>query len=154
MHEKGYMIGFVEEDVPESTARALFKAGMDFAAAGHSVNPFVANYEIYDIDDENHLPATTGTLNDGKIDLAQNETISCGSTDTISLGKGCLTIRFNGTIRVDFGSYGVHYRGNLSSDGSDLLVISDYFFRKNTHLIVTALASTTITEFVYKTSRC
>ena len=152
MHNEGFLVGWAEVYAEEAKGREYIRLGMDFSGSGHSVNMFDHNYSITDLDDNNNQPTTTGTIADGVISLASGETVTCGSTDIIGVGKGNLCIRFNGTLSINFGSLG--NRASLVSDGSELLNISDYFFQRNTQLVVIAGANTTITHFVYKTSRC
>jgi hypothetical protein len=149
-HQNGFYIGIAGVYQTEEESRSAFKAGIDFSGSGWEVNPFEANYEVYD--SECNLPATTGSMNDGVITLANGETISCGNATKI-IGKGSLTLKFNGEITVNFGSKKNNYRQNIVSDGSEYVVITDYFFMQPTTLLITAEDATTITHFVYKTSK-
>ena len=152
MHANGFLCGFAGVYQSEEDSCDLIRRGFDFSGSGHMVNSFDSNYEEYDIDDANHLPTTTGTISNGVATLTNGQTITCGSTDTISVGKGNLFIRFNGTIVINFGSLGS--RSAITSDGSKMLNISDYFFGRATRLTIEATANATITHLVYKTSRC
>ena len=151
MHDEHFLIGWTANYDSEEAGRKYLKLGMDFSSAGHEVNPFDANYEVFDIDSEN-LPTTTGTISNGVVTLAANNTISCGSSTKI-IGKGYLLIRFDGTLTINFGSVG-NYERTITSDGTEDIVISDYFFNRGTSLTITATASTTVTKFLYKTSKC
>jgi hypothetical protein len=152
MHANGFLCGFAGVYQTEEETRDLIRRGFDMSGSGHEVNSFDSNYEEFCVDDANHLPTTTGSISNGVITLASGQTITCGSTNVISVGKGNLFIRFNGTLSINFGSIG--NRSGLTSDGTQMFNISDYFFGRNTQLSITAGANTTITHFVYKTSRC
>lgn len=155
MHAEGFLVGCTGVYDSEANVRDALKRGMDFNCSGWNVNPFEHNFEIFDINDANELPTTTGTIVDGVVTMAVNDTLTCGSDTAISLGKCCLMIRFDGELTISFGHHenrNVH--GTVSSDGSEMLVLTDYVLGKRTKLTITAVASTTITGFVYKTSKC
>lgn len=153
-HEKdGYFLGVAAVYQSESDVRYAFEHGFDFAGVGHEVNPFDdANYEIIDIDGDVSQFETTGTISNGVITLASGQTVAFASENVITLGKGELSLRFNGTLNIDFGSKG--YRSSISSDGTKDVIVSDYFLRRKTRCILTAGDATTITNLVYKTSKC
>ena len=155
MHDEGFLIGFAGVYQTEEKSRELFRLGMDFSGTGHDVNPFESNNQIFDLDDANHLPTTTGTISDGVITLASGQGVTCGSTDVVAAGKAYLAIKFNGTLNIDFGSMStVEDRQGVTSDGSDFVVITDFFFQRRGDLRITATANTTITHLVYKTQTC
>lgn len=149
MHENGFLIGFAGVYQSEEECLDLLRRGMDFDGSGWMVNPFEHNYEIFDI--EGNAPTTTGTLNNGVLSLTEGQTITCGNNTIISVGKAMLTLIFNGSLNVNFGSHGSR---SITSNGKETVVISDYFFGRNTELIATATASTVVSHFVYKTSKC
>ena len=151
MHNDGFLVGWAGVYSTEEQGRLYAEHGLDFNGSGHEVNPFEPNYEVFDIDTEN-LPTTTGTIAKGVISLANGDTITCG-TSTKILGKGWLSIRFNGTLTINFGYKG-NWQRTIASDGSKDIVISDYFFMRGTSLTITAGSATTVTSFVYKTSKC
>ena len=154
LHEKGYLIGMAYQS--ETDARLATSLGMDFYAATHEVNPFASNYEYFDLDSPD-LPITTGNVTGNErnrtIELAAEDTITCGSTSKVSVGKGFIEIKFNGSLTFSFGSLGSSNR-TIISDGSELITISDYFFHRKTQLVITANSNTSVTHFVYKTSKC
>lgn len=150
MHEKGYLVGVAAVYQSEAQVRDFFRRGGDFAAAGHEVNPFESNYELFDIDNADNI-TTTGIITDGVATLIEGQTLSCGSTTAIPLGKGSLTIRFSGTIKVLFGSLATR---TITSDGTEYINITDFFLNRKTQLVITANSDVNITSFVYKTSKC
>lgn len=153
MHNNGYLCGVAAIYQTEEECRELMEMGFDVFSAGHEVNPFAHNFEHYDIADASELQniSTTGTKANGTITLSANQEVNCGSTDAIALGKGELRIKFSGTLAIYFGSKGGRV---VTSDGSKTIVITDYFLQKNTALRLLAQTSATITEMVYKTSKC
>ncbi len=151
MHQEGFLIGWTANYDTEENGRKYHKLGMDFSSSANDINPFEANYEVFDID-SNNLPTTTGSVSNGIISLANGQTITCGNAAKI-IGKGWLSIRFNGTLTFTFGSRGNIGR-TITSDGSEDIVITDYFFVRGSTLTVTAGAETTVTKFLYKTSKC
>ena len=151
MHGSGFLVGATGTYDTEANWRKAQKAGCDFNCSGHDVNPFDANYEVYDTDTDNQ-PTTTGTNSNGIISLPEGGTITAGSASKI-IGKGWLSIRFNGKLTIDFGSQGSNGR-TIESDGSEDIVISDYFFMRATSLTITAVSTTSVSRFLYKTSKC
>lgn len=151
MHERGYLVGVAATYQSESEVRDFFRRGGDVAAAGHEVNPFEPNYECVDIDGDPSQFITTGTIEGGVVTLINGETLKYASEGVIPLGKGSLTTRFEGTLRITFGSKGAR---TITSDGQEYIVITDYYLGQNTDLTVTAKADTVITALCYKTSKC
>lgn len=150
MHNKGYLVGIAAVYQNEEEVRDFFRRGGDFAAAGHEVNPFESNYELFDIDYPESI-TTTGEIADGVATLTDSQTITCGSTSAIPLGKGSLVVRFSGTIEVLFGSQSTR---TITSDGTEYINVTDYFLNKDTQLVITASGNVNITSLVYKTSKC
>ena len=151
VHEKGAYIWLL--CIPtEEKVRSYISQGFDLIASGHQVNDFSPNYECYCIDNEENGITTTGVIKNGQIQLQQNDTITCGSTSKI-VGKGILKIKFNGKLTISFGSQG-HNGRTISSDGNEMIVVSDYFFKRATTITVTAVTETNIIEFLFKTSKC
>ena len=151
MHKEGFLIGWTANYDSEENGRKYHKLGMDFSSSENDINPFEANYEVFDIDSDN-LPTTTGSISNGIISLANSQTIICGNAAKI-IGKAWLSVKFNGTLTFDFGSSGSSGR-TITSDGSEDIVITDYFFMKGSTLTVTAGTETTVTKFLYKISKC
>lgn len=149
VHAAGFLCGFASVYQQEADTRSLFAMGFDMNSTGHEVNPFASNYELYDID-AGDLPETTGTLADGILTLETGQTITCGSDDVIAVGRGNLFLKFSGSITVNFGSVGSR---SLTSDGQELINVSDYFFMRGTKLLITSTARTELSYFVYKTSK-
>ncbi len=156
MHNYGYLVGWASVYSQELDSMKYLNMGMDISASGHEVNSFDSNYEYYDINDMNHLPLTTGIISDGELTLRSQNTVTCGSSSVIAVGKGSLSIKFKGTIRICFGSLGSSGdRYELRSDGNELFEFSDFFFERSTTLTVLSLSDeTSISHFVYTTSKC
>lgn len=152
LHAIGCLIGFASVYQTEAESRDLLGRGMDFSAAGHEVNDFYDYDECYTLE-SNSLPTTTGTISDGIATLASGQTITAGSATAIGLGKGYLTIRFSGKLTINFGSNGSSDR-TITSDGTEVVVISDYFLHRKPQLVITAGAATTITDLEYKIKNC
>ena len=156
MHRNNYLVGWASVYSREIDSMKYLKAGMDVSGSGHEVNRFDSNHDFYDLDDINHLPSSTGIMSDGTLRLSAFNTVTCGSSEVISVGKGSLSIRFKGTIRINFGSMGNSGdRYELKSDGDELFVFSDYFFHCSTVLSIDSLTDNTIISYmVYKTTLC
>ena len=148
MHKSGYLVGMSYLD-SVSTVNAVNR-GVDLIAAGYQVNPF-NDGTIYDINGDTSAFSGTGTISGNEADLAIGETIIAGGDDAIPLGKGEIVIKFDGELKFNFGSVGDRI---LSSDGASYVRISDFFLRRKTKLIITAMSATTITELVYKVKKC
>ena len=151
MREKNYLAGWVGTYCTEEDGRYCIKKGFDVCISGHDVGLFSHNYEIYDLDINSSDITTTGVIENQTIALQSGETVSCGSSNRI-IGKGCLTIKFNGSLTISFGSSGDTER-TITSLGNEPIILSDYFFMHTTELLITANADTEITELVYKTSK-
>lgn len=150
MHENGFLVGTSYYD--EETGRMLQKMGVDvFTTTKCSINRFEANYEVIDLDGDAAQFTTTGSISGGVATLASSDTLSFGSDDIVPLGKASLTLRFNGSLTINFGSQGSR---TIVSDGSEDIMVTDYFFRRETKCIITATAATEITGLVYLTSKC
>lgn len=150
LHDNNYLAAIANVYQTEVEARDAFKSGVDVGGAGHEVNPFSANYENIDLDGSASQFTTTGTISNNVATLANGDTLSFASDDEVSLGKGMLTLRFNGSLSIAFGSVS----HSAESDGSEDIVISDYFLKRATHCTITASSSATITKLLYRTSKC
>lgn len=148
MHQAGYLVGHGYTD--EETARVLFAAGMDFAAADFEVNPFKGDH-IFDLNGSASDFTTSGTIADGVATLASTETLSCGSSNPVTIGRCSLSIRFNGSLTIRFGSQGDRA---ITSDGTEQIVITDHLYKMVPELQISATASTIITDLVYKYDAC
>lgn len=144
-HNNNFLVGAAAVYQSEATTIDCIKRGFDFLGSGHEVNNFVPNYEVYDI----NLDNLNGIVQDSILQLTAGQSISCGAKTSI-IGKGILAIVFNGTLRIKFGSVGERI---VSSDGQEI-ILSDYFYMRDTELIIEAVTDTTITNLVYKTSKC
>ena len=154
MHNEGFLVGWAAVYSTELKSMDYKRIGMDVSASGHQVNEFVANYERFDLNDTSYFPVTTGTVIDDRIVLSKHEYVECGSQTVIPLGKGSLSIKFKGTVRISFGSMeDKGDRKELSSNGEELLFFSDYFFQRPTTLVIECLSDeTTISHLEYCTS--
>ena len=148
MHAEGFTLASTAVyDTDENTLNA-FQQGVDFSASGHQVNNFEPNYFIHSLDSTGI--SGTAAINDGMSNMTAGQTIICGKEEIIT-GKAILNIRYNGTLAFHFGSVG---NRTLTSDGSKDVVLSDYFFKKSSKLVITAQTDATISNMVYKTSIC
>ena len=153
MHRKQLLIGVTGVYDTEENIRYAMSQGMDFNCSGHELNPFEANFEIYDIDLGIDDFNTYGNWNNGVLNLLPGQTLICGSQKPIALGKGQLNIQFEGKLKIEFGSLGISDQREVESDGSNLIIISDYFFQRPTTLKITAIDDCKITHLVYKTAK-
>ena len=156
MHSKGYLVGWAAVYSKELDSIKYHRLGMDFSGSGHEVNRFEANLDYYDLKDNSHQPITSGVIFNETLSLSFQDYVTCGSTDWISVGKGYLLIQFKGTIRICFGSLGSSGdRHELTSNGDELIVLSDYFYQRPTTLFIVSLSDkTTISQLVYYTKIC
>ena len=163
LHKEGFLICCTANYDTEARTRKYFEMGFDFSSSGHQVNPFESNYELFVLGNPKDaaLPlgiVSTGTYSGGILTLSTDQTISCGLSDKIELGKGYLEIEYEGEITVDFGyrRQGGQYteRQNISSDGTKALIITDFFLWQTTQLVITATANTVVKSMLYKTSKC
>lgn len=153
MHQNRFTLASTAVYDTEENVRKAFECGVDFSSSGHQVNPFSECTEVYDLNDANAYTGTA-TINNGTATMNAGDTLICGEENKMPLGKGMLTMRFNGSVKVHFGSYELAERLNISNDGTKDIVISDYFFNKSTKLEITAVSTTTMTECVYKICKC
>lgn len=152
MHVKDCLVSIAAVYQSEEDVRDAIRKGVDCFAAGHEVNPFEPNYEKYGLDSETNKPFTTGRINGCDMNLDKGDVISCGNKEKI-IGKGYLKIQFKGDLTICFGSCG-SYNRTISSDGSEIIEISDYFFNNQSQLTILANSNTIISFFSYFTSKC
>ena len=148
MHEGHFLVA--ASYVTQQEARALLVRGFDlFSITYMVVNSFDANKETIDLDGDSSQFTTTGTITDNVVTLAEGQTITFGANDVVPLGKLELVVRFTGAINIS-------YLSRVESfSGTDKEVhITWAALRRSTSVTITATASTTITEIVYKTSKC
>lgn len=149
MHAEGFTLASTAVyDSDENTLNA-FELGVDFSASGHQVNNFEPNYFIHSLDDETTISGTA-TINNGIVNMTEGQTIICGNEDKI-IGKAILNIRYTGELEFNFGSGG---RRTIISEGSKDIVLSDYFYKRNSRLTITAQNASVIHNLVYKASKC
>lgn len=150
MHNEGFTLASTAVYDTDDNVQVAFEHGVDFSASGHQVNPFEPNYEVYDLDNESQFSGTA-TITGGQALLTTGQTLTCGKSDVIGLGKAMLVVRYSGTLKFAFGATSPK---TYTSDGTKDVVLSNYFFKRNTALTITATADTTINHLVYKTSKC
>lgn len=153
MHRRHCLVGVTGVYDTEEKIREAMKKGMDFNCSGHEVNPFESNYEHFDIDLGIQDFQSTGHHEGGILYLRSGDTLSCGSPSLLALGKGRLTLRFKGKLKIEFGSKSNSKEREVESDGNEIIVLSDYFYHRPTQLKITALEETEIEVCVYKTSK-
>lgn len=151
LHDNNCLAGFASHGLD---LQKYFRFGGDACAADYEVNPFESNYEIYDLNGDASQFILTGTasISNGICSLNNGDRLVCGNTSAIlPLGKAQIKIQFSGTLKITFGYL---YEVVVSSDGSDVYFDSSFLLQKHTGMRVESVGSTTITEFVYKTSKC
>ena len=156
IHRLGCCIGAAASYQGEDKTIECLDKGFDELGSGHQVPLFSPNYESYDTKLDISRFNIEGSVDNNIITLTTGQKVTCGNEDVI-IGKGYLRIRFNGSLLFNFGSCGdiVYYTQRiLTSDGSKPLVISDYFYKKNTILKIEATENTTIYNLEYFTSKC
>lgn len=151
MHAEGYQVASTAVYDSEEDTQNAFEAGVDYSGSGHQVNPFEPNYESFDLDGDSSQFGGSATISNGVATLETNNILICGEDTVIALGKGMLVIRFNGSLRISFGSVGER---SITSDGSKNVILSDYFYKRKTKLTIVANSNTTIDYLYYKTSKC
>lgn len=149
MHALGMLVSVAY--LTEAQIDYYFAQGVDILGSARQVNAFEPNLDNVDINDDPTIFETDGTLSDGILTLADGETLAYTGSK-VSLGKAMLSLRFSGSLVINFGSAGA--REAKTSDGNEDIVLSDYILQGMTSLTLTSVGATTITAMHYKTSRC
>ena len=153
MHRRHCLVGVTGVYDTEDKIREAMKKGMDFNCSGHEVNPFESNYEHYDIELGIQDFQSAGHHEGGILYLGSGDALSCGTSSPLALGMGQLNLRFKGKLKVEFGSKSGSKEREIESDGTETIILSDYFFHRPTLLKITALEETEIKVLVYRTSK-
>lgn len=149
MHENGFYCGFAATYQSEEETAELIELGFDFAGSGAELNPWSGG-TFYDINIPSNI-TTAVTITNGKTTLSAGQTIQCGENTHVALAKMMLRIRFNGELKINFGS---RVERTHTSDGSNYLTLSDYAMMRSPRLLITAVSQTTIDELVYQVQEC
>lgn len=149
MHENGFYCGFAATYQSEQETAELIELGFDFAGSGAELNPWSGG-TFYDINILSNI-TTSATVTNGKTTLSAGQTIQCGENTHVALAKMMLRIRFNGELKINFGS---RVERTHTSDGSNYLTLSDYAMMRSPRLLITAISQTTIDELVYQVQEC
>lgn len=153
VHKRNCHLAYAACYLKEDINQHLAKLGFDYAGSGWSVNPFdsgnVLNtgYDLYanvqDWETNGEVGTYTLTLNDGN-------TITLKEQEYVSLGKGYLTLLFNGKVKVELGEVNVE----LESNGNEIVELSSYYLDNNPNLVITSIGTTEIHNFTFKLSKC
>lgn len=147
LHRKGYLTNLSYVNAQHTIDG--FNHGIDTVSASYQVNKFDGGI-VYDINKTVSPFGGTGAITDNVATLLTGETITLTLTDTIPLAKALISMKFNGSLRIVFGTTAKE----LVSDGTFFVVASDYILQNTASLTITALANTTINELVYKVQEC
>lgn len=154
-HKHGSLIGFAGVYQTPQMNIHLLDLGFDFFSSGWEVELFCGgnlaaarSYNTF-ADFE-----TNGTVSSGVLSLANGKYMGCypdnGATKYIA--KGCLRIRFSGTLKITLGTY--IYEKSFTSDGSKDLVLSSAFYKQIPGFTATASGAVTVYECAYDADVC
>lgn len=153
-HQNGFTVGIVYPKPHELLLGA--KLGIDCAGStGKSVNLFengTAKHITSLSDSSLTLSGATYDSTNETILMSSGDTIIC--SDNITIGKGCLILRYDGTLTIRMGS-AFDYQSLVEyvSDGNDYVYLANVLAHaSNNHdkwFIITANANTTIYELAF-----
>jgi hypothetical protein len=149
MHELGMLVSVAY--LTDAQTDYYLERGIDIVSASRQVNVFEPNLDNIDINDDPATFETDGTLSGGVLTLADGESLTYTGSK-VSLGKAMLSLRYSGSLVIDFGSAGE--RPARTSDGAEDVIISNYVLQGMTSLTLTSVGATTVTLMHYKTSKC
>ena len=152
LHQHGYLIGIASCYTGEAEWQRVFNLGFDFTASGWEI-PDIRNGNLCNLNSGTTFAdfATTGTVADAALTLAEGQTVQPATTLPASfLSGGSLRIVFEGTIRLTFGPY---IYEEYTSDGSNGMWFSTYFMDRVPTFLITATANTVIKDLTYKASK-
>ena len=153
VHGRGCYLACAASYLPEDIQQHLWKLGFDYAGSGWSVNPFDSGnilntgFDLYanvsDWETDGIIEGYTFILSDGNA-------ITLKEQEYMFLGKGYLTLLFNGKVNIKLGEVNV----DLVSDGSEIIEVSSYYLDRSPNLIITSIGTTEIQSFTFKLSKC
>lgn len=130
----------------------LFDMGIDFLSSGWEVEDFGGG-NIASLRSNDTFEGFThnGSVAGGVLTLQNGQAISV-TPDSEYLAKGCIKIRFSGTLVFRFGWY--VWDESITSDGSKDVILTTAFFRQVPGFSATASGNVKIYECVYDASGC
>lgn len=155
VHAEGYKIGaaYISNPILWNT---LMNAGFDYIYNTYQVNDFESGNICNLVNDLTFDDfATTGTVTDNTIVLAQDDTVAPAETlPSVLQGKGYMKIRFEGTLNVVMG----HYLTNaaeytITANEPTDYIFSTFFENESPTFNIIAKGSTTIYDLAYKASK-
>lgn len=151
-HENNCIIGAAGVYQSEAENMALFDLGLDYLASGWEVEDF-GDGNLASLKSNGTFTGFThnGTVSGGGLALANGEAVSAAQASQY-LAKGCLKIRFSGTLVFNFGTY--IDDESITSDGSKDVILTTAFFRQAPGFSATADGAVSIYEIVYDASAC
>lgn len=151
-HENNCIIGAAGVYQTAAENLALFDLGLDYLASGWEVEDF-GDGNLASLKSNGTFTGFThnGTVSGGVLALADGEAVSAAQASQY-LAKGCLKIRFSGTLVFDFGTY--IDDESITSDGSKDVILSTAFFKQAPGFSATADGAVSIYEIVYDASAC
>ena len=159
-HSKGILFGTANCYYNIASSRIIKSqiCGVDIAASGWEV-PAFENGNLLNLSSDFDFSEYTsaGTESNGMLQLTSGQTVTIGTQQSVSLGKGIVKIVYSGRITIDLGrywKYGTTSGKRYDSDGTQELVFSTYYLDEEPTFLITALSATTIKSLVFKSSRC
>lgn len=151
-HENNCIIGAAGVYQTAAENMALFDLGLDYLASGWEVEDF-GEGNLASLKSNGTFTGFThnGTVSGGVLALANGEAVSAAQASQY-LAKGCLKIRFSGTLVFDFGTY--IDSESITSDGTKDVIMSTAFFRQAPGFTATASGAVSIYEICYDASAC
>lgn len=151
-HENNCIIGAAGVYQSEAENQKLFDLGIDYLASGWEVEDF-GDGNIVNLNSNGTYEGFThtGTVADGVLSLANGGTVSV-TPDSEYLAKGCIKIRFSGTLVFRFG-WSI-WDVSITSDGTKDVILSTAFFRQVPGFTATASGAVSIYEICYDASAC
>lgn len=151
-HENSSIIGAAGVYQSAKENAELFDMGLDFLASGWEVEDF-GEGNIVSLRSNGTFTGFThnGSVSGGALTLTNGKTMSV-TPESEYLAKGCIKIRYTGTLLFTFGDYISNV--SITSDGTKDLILTTAFFRQAPGFSVTASGTVTIYECVYDASAC
>ena len=151
-HENNCIIGAAGVYQSEAENQKLFDLGIDYLASGWAVEDF-GDGNIVNLNSNGTYEGLThtGSVTDGVLSLANGGTVSV-TPDSEYIAKGCIKIRFSGTLVFRFG-WSI-WDVSITSDGTKDVIMSTAFFRQAPGFTATASGAVSIYEICYDASAC
>ncbi|MBR2167420.1 MAG: hypothetical protein IJ920_03715 [Paludibacteraceae bacterium] len=157
VHEAGALINFAGGYLTPEQTQEWLDIGFDFGSSGWDLNPIVSgNMANLNGDATFSDFTTTGTVNDGTIELDTNETIVPATTLASSFLCGSwLDITFTGEISVSMGRWLTHGGASVfDADTPRTIHLSTYWLNTAPTFEIKSLSNGTVIEsLVFKASK-